>query len=186
MLDPIGFICNYLATTGNGFLLMTHDSSPAQQSAQTEGKLDLDRFLPYRLNYLAERISAELAEFYQQRYSLTVAQWRVLAWLSHSDVLTAKQIRDATNMDKARVSRAVQALVERGLINRSPSNHDQRHHDLHLTHEGHVLLAKLIPEAQAWEAELVANLTAGEHEQLMRLITKLERQLDRLESSHSD
>ncbi|MBB3184487.1 DNA-binding MarR family transcriptional regulator [Halomonas fontilapidosi] len=143
-------------------------------------ELDLNQFLPYRLNRLADRISDELERMYAQRYGLNVAQWRVLAWLSHCDDLTAKKVCTYTNMDKARVSRAVQALVDRGLVTRTPSAKDQRVHDLHLTREGVALLSRLIPEAQHWEAELVATLSAGEYRDLLNAMGKLERQLERI------
>ncbi|WP_163557822.1 MarR family winged helix-turn-helix transcriptional regulator [Halomonas sp. NO4] len=160
-----------------------------REGAQGEGpalgqpakqELDLNQFLPYRLNSLADRISQALAQLYEERYQLNIAQWRVLAWLSHCDELSAKQICEATRMDKARVSRAVQALEERGLISRRPSPRDQRLHELRLTEPGQALLAELLPEAQAWEAELVATLTAGEYRDLLNIMRKLERQLERL------
>ncbi|MDR9438692.1 MAG: MarR family winged helix-turn-helix transcriptional regulator [Halomonas sp.] len=147
---------------------------------QGPGQLDLNQFLPYRLNRLADRISDELERMYAQRYDLNVAQWRVLAWLSHCDDLTAKKVCTYTNMDKARVSRAVQALVDRGLVTRTPSARDQRVHDLHLTRDGAALLSHLIPEAQDWEAELVATLSAGEYRDLLNAMGKLERQLERI------
>jgi DNA-binding MarR family transcriptional regulator len=150
------------------------------EELRTKAELDLNQFLPYRLNSLADRISDELARMYQERFALNVAQWRVLAWLSHKDVLTAKQICEATRMDKARVSRAVQALVERNLIDRRSSLRDQRLHHLRLTESGRALLAELIPEAQAWEAELVATLSVGEYRDLLHAMGKLERQLERL------
>lgn len=147
----------------------------------TKPELDLNQFLPYRLNSLADRISEALAALYEERYQLNIAQWRVLAWLSHCDELTAKKICAYTHMDKARVSRAIQALEERGLITRTPSPDDQRQQDLHLTAAGQTLLARLIPEAQAWEAELVATLTAGEYRDLLNVMRKLERQLERID-----
>lgn len=150
-------------------------------SAGHRAELDLNQFLPYRLNRLADRISQALAELYAERYRLNVAQWRVLAWLSHCDDLTAKKVCAYTNMDKARVSRAIQALEDRGLITRTPSPRDQRLHDLHLTVEGQALLAELVPEAQAWEAELVATLSAGEYRDLLNVMRKLERQLERID-----
>ncbi|MDR5866948.1 MarR family winged helix-turn-helix transcriptional regulator [Halomonas koreensis] len=142
---------------------------------------DLERFLPYRLNHLADRISQALARLYETRHDLSVAQWRVLAWLHHREELTAKEIRDATRMDKAKVSRAVQALEARGLIRRRPSPRDQRVQDLRLTEAGRALLAELIPEARAWEAELVAPLSVAEYRELLDVMGRLERQLARLE-----
>ncbi|MDZ7853875.1 MAG: MarR family winged helix-turn-helix transcriptional regulator [Halomonas sp.] len=152
----------------------------AEAGLPTRQELDLNQFLPYRLNRLADRISDELERMYAQRYELNVAQWRVLAWLSHCDDLTAKKVCTYTNMDKARVSRAVQALVDRGLVSRTPSVRDQRVHELHLTGDGAELLSRLIPQAQDWEAELVATLSVGEYRDLLNAMGKLERQLERM------
>lgn len=157
----------------------TNEAGDPEQSPRPE--LDLNQFLPYRLNSLADRISHALSRIYDQRFSINVAEWRVLAWLSHRDELTAKQVCEFTDMDKARVSRAVQSLDERGLIRRTPSTTDQRVQQLHLTPAGETLLGKLIPEAHAWETELVSTLTASEYRDLFNTMSKLERQLERLE-----
>nr|WP_297403513.1 MarR family winged helix-turn-helix transcriptional regulator [uncultured Marinobacter sp.] len=151
--------------------------SNVQLSARPE--IDLNQFLPYRLNRLADCISDKLSQLYAEKYGLNVAQWRVLAWLSHGDNLTAKAICVHTNMDKVRVSRAIQSLEERKLLVRSPSPGDQRLQVLNLSDAGQKLLAKLIPQAQAWEAELVGVLTSGEHRDLFNIMGKLERQLER-------
>jgi len=145
--------------------------------ASTGSRFDLNQFLPYRFNRLADRVSEQLAHLYESSYSLTIAQWRVLAWLNQHEVLTAKQIRDATRMDKARVSRAVQSLAERALISRSPDHQDQRAHHLRLTSEGRALLDKLLPEARSWEASLLASLSVAERDALLAAMTKLEHAL---------
>ena len=90
------------------------------------------------------------------------------------------QVCAYTNMDKARVSRAIQSLEDRGLISRTPSQQDQRLHDLQLTDAGQALLNKLVPEAQAWEAGLVSTLSVGEYRDLLNTMRKLERQLERI------
>ncbi|HAA44050.1 MAG: MarR family transcriptional regulator [Halomonas sp. 54_146] len=151
---------------------------PLASSARAE--LDLNQFLPYQLNRLADRISQALEELYAESYQLNIAQWRVLAWLSHCDDLTAKKVCAYTNMDKARVSRAIQSLEDRGLISRTPSTQDQRLHNLQLTDAGQSLLNKLVPEAQAWEADLVSTLSVGEYRDFLNIMGKLERQLERI------
>ena len=146
---------------------------------------DLNQFLPYRLNRLADQVSEQLAHLYESSYSLTIAQWRVLAWLNQCGVLTAKQIRDATRMDKARVSRAVQALADRELISRSPDQQDQRAHHLRLTAAGNDLLKRLLPEAQAWEASLLSTLTSAERRSLLQAMAKLETALGNSDAATS-
>lgn len=145
-----------------------------------ETELDLTGFLPYRLNNLAERISNALSSIYARQFGINIAEWRVLAWLSFRRVLTAKEICGFTNMDKAKVSRAVHRLESRGLIRRAPAEEDQRRHHIRLTPEGIQLLESLIPAARAWDASLVEALTPEEYDQLFHLIDKLERRLTRM------
>jgi DNA-binding MarR family transcriptional regulator len=146
----------------------------------SESELDLNRFLPYRMNRLADCISDKLSTLYGRHYALNVAQWRILAWLGYDENLTAKMICRYTNMDKVRVSRAIQSLEERNLLIRSPSPQDQRVHVLILTDAGQRLLAELIPQAQAWETELLSVLTSNEYRDLFSIMDKLERQLELL------
>lgn len=136
--------------------------------------LDLEAFLPYRLSNLAERISQSLSTIYAQQYDLTIAQWRVLAWLQQIQPLTAKRICQLTAMDKARVSRAISQLVERRLVRRRRDATDQRTLWLTLTAEGDDLLASVIPRALSWESALIANLSATEYREFFRLLAKLE------------
>lgn len=154
-------------------------SSEAGPAAKPE--LDLNQFLPYRMNRLADCISDKLSRLYGKHYALNVAQWRILAWLGQDENLTAKTISSYTNMDKVRVSRAIQSLEERGLLIRTPSPQDQRVHVLMLSDAGRKLLAELIPQAQAWEADLLSVLTSNEYRDLFNIMDKLERQLGRRE-----
>ena len=158
----------------------TRDSTEAD-TADVIPELDLQQFLPYRFNRLAERISASLSHIYRERFSVSVPEWRVLAWLSQRESLTATDICQRAYMDKATVSRAIQKLQKRGLLSRTPSEEDQRGLVLNLTPDGEALLAELFPKAHDWEARLVNTLTAQEYRDLLHLLGKLERQLTRMD-----
>lgn len=142
--------------------------------------LDLDQFLPYRLNRLAERTSEALFARYGDRFAINVAEWRVLAWLSRGTSLTAREISQRTHMDKVRVSRAIKALETRKLLLRRPSEHDQRAQLLHLTDSGEALLNELIPEARRFEDELLGTLTGLQYRDLLDSMQALEKRLDQL------
>ena len=43
--------------------------------------LELEMFLPYRLNRLADAVSREFSKIYRDRYGLTRPEWRTLAGL---------------------------------------------------------------------------------------------------------
>ena len=53
-----------------------------EENAPKKGsKLDLFRFVPFRLNRLAAEVSSALSVEYQERYGLDIPEWRVLATL---------------------------------------------------------------------------------------------------------
>ncbi|MDR5906727.1 MarR family winged helix-turn-helix transcriptional regulator [Franzmannia qiaohouensis] len=143
-------------------------------------ELQLEQFLPYRLAHLAERISQSLAQIYAREFELSIAEWRILAWLHQRSSLTASQICELTDMDKARVSRAVKSLGERELLARQRTHRDQRSMRLSLTEAGQALMAEAIPLALAWEGELVDALSGAEYRDLFRLLNKLDARLDQL------
>ena len=70
-------------------------------------QLDLDRFLPYRLSVLSNRISTSVAQMYSEHFQLTITEWRVMAILGRYPDLSANEVAQRSAMDKVAVSRAV-------------------------------------------------------------------------------
>src|SRR3546814_15814352 len=59
---------------------MPDDPSTAG-TAPSHAVLDLERFLPYRLSVLSNRVSQTIADFYVERLGLAVTEWRVIGGL---------------------------------------------------------------------------------------------------------
>ena len=81
-----------------------------------QDRLQLEQFLPYVLNRLADRVSEDMSALYTRDYGLTVPEWRIVANLAEHQTLNARTIVSLTGMEKTKVSRAVSALDQRGLI----------------------------------------------------------------------
>ncbi|MCR6644506.1 MAG: MarR family winged helix-turn-helix transcriptional regulator [Terricaulis sp.] len=79
-------------------------------------RLVLEQFLPYRLSILSNRVSRAIAARYAKAFDLTIPEWRIIAVLGRSPGLSAKDIAEATEMDKVAVSRAVARLSAAGRI----------------------------------------------------------------------
>lgn len=135
--------------------------------------LRLGSFLPYVLNNLAERVSANLSRIYADEYQLSIPEWRVLANLAEHRTLNARQIVSFTTMEKSKVSRAVSNLTERGLISQQRAEGDSRAKDLMLTSAGKALYASIVPKVLAWERELLDEMSSGEYRDLLYLLDKL-------------
>lgn len=136
-------------------------------------ELQLESFLPYLVNNLADRISNGLSRIYAGGYGLSIPEWRVLANLAEHGVLNAKQIVTTTGMEKSKVSRAVKNLTERGLILQRRKEEDNRARDLALTAAGVALYGDLVPHALAWEGQLLDCLSVSEYRDFMYLLGKL-------------
>lgn len=147
----------------------------AAATASPQAPIVLERFLPYRLNVLAGVVSNALAQIYEERFGLTIPGWRVVATLGQYGVRTARDIAGHGLMHKSTVSRAVSALEARGLVRRNGNPDDMREELLVLTPAGRAVYDALAPEALAFEARLLAALTAGERKALFGLVERLDR-----------
>ncbi len=135
--------------------------------------LRLSEFLPYRLSIASNAVSDRVAAVYQARFGLKVPEWRVIAVTAEHGRITQAGLVVATHMDKMTVSRAVAALVTRGLLSRTPAG-DRRTLELGLTDEGEALYAEISPLALRMEEELFSSFSAAERAQLMDLLKRTE------------
>jgi DNA-binding MarR family transcriptional regulator len=139
-----------------------------------DAELKLDAYLPYRLSVASNAVSGLIARAYQDRFGLTVPQWRLICVLAEDGGLTQGQIVARTVMDKVTVSRAAQGLLKRHLIARSEHHADGRSHVLALTEAGAGLHGEIAPMALTYEAALIAGLAPDEVAQLKRLLSRLQ------------
>ncbi|WP_324828249.1 MarR family winged helix-turn-helix transcriptional regulator [Qipengyuania zhejiangensis] len=130
-------------------------------------------FLPYQLSIASNAVSTRIAEQYRKRFALKTTEWRIMAVLGDSGVLTQRQLSQMTLMDKVPVNRACKNLEERGLVLRSPNARDGRSHLLELTTEGRAVHAGIMPLALKIEEELFAVLDDGEREALRDMLARV-------------
>jgi DNA-binding MarR family transcriptional regulator len=136
--------------------------------------LKLDSFLPYRLSVASNAVSRLIAGAYQERFGLTVPQWRLVAVLKEYPGSTQQDLVGLTLMDKVAVSRAAGVLEARGLIARTADERDGRAWQLSLTAQGARLHGEVAPLARAYEDQLIEGLALEEVEQLEGLLRRIE------------
>ena len=136
--------------------------------------LELDRFLPYRLSVLSNRISQDLAGLYAERFDLSVTEWRVLAVLGRYPNLSANEVAERTAMDKVAVSRAVTSLLAGVRLKRRTHGADRRRSVLALSAKGLRVYDEIVPLALAYEQRLLEGLPDDERTALHRLLSRME------------
>jgi DNA-binding MarR family transcriptional regulator len=147
-------------------------------------RLDLFRFVPFRLNRLAAEVSNALSGEYLVRYGLDIPGWRVLATLGfRNEACSAQYISDCTRTHKSTISRAVTVLLERQVIERVENVEDRREFRLRLTRKGRALYEELIPRLLCKEQEILSCLSAQERKQFAALLGKIEKSLELVQTS---
>ncbi len=136
--------------------------------------LILQKFLPYRLSVLSNRISQAIADRYVEKFSLTLPEWRMIAVLGEESDLSAAEVSQRTAMDKVAVSRAVKTLLATGRLERHFSNDDRRRSVLSLSDKGRKVYQKVLPLALSYEAMLLSGLSAEEQGFLGNILDKLD------------
>ena len=137
--------------------------------------LELERFLPYRLSILSNRISQAIARDYQSRFDLSMTEWRVMAVLARYDGegLSASEVAARTEMDKVAVSRALTRLVEARRVSRRAHDGDKRRSVLRLSAAGWKVHDTVAPLARAHERSMLARLDPDEQRALLAILDKL-------------
>ena len=146
----------------------------SEQTGPSHAVLELDRFLPYRLSVLSNRISQDIARLYAERFALSVTEWRILAVLGRYPGLSATQLAERTAMDKVAVSRAVTSLLACGRLKRRLHGADRRRSVLQLSAKGYQVYDEVAPLALAYEQRLLEGLQADERAALDRLLARME------------
>jgi len=147
-------------------------------------RLDLFRFVPFRLNRLAAEVSAALSSEYQERYGLDIPEWRVLATLGfRNDACSAQYVAHCTRTHKSAISRAVAALLRRQLVERVENEDDRREYRLRMTRKGKALYEELIPRLLRKEQQILSCLSAQERKDFALMLGKIENSLDLVQTS---
>ena len=158
--------------------------SREETAPKTSERLDLFKFVPFRLNRLAAEVSSALSVEYQERYGLDIPEWRVLATLGfRNEACSAQYIAHCTRTHKSTISRAVTALMKRQMVERVENADDRREFRLRLTRKGKTLYEELIPRLLRKEQEILSCLSAPERKQLALLLGKVEKSLDLVQTS---
>jgi len=138
-----------------------------------DDQLILENFLPYRLAILSHTVSTTIAHVYDERFSLSIPEWRVIAVLGRYPGLSAVEVAERTLMDKVAVSRAVTKLIKNGRIDRQFADADRRRSILNLSDEGRRVHNEVAPLALKFERELLAGLDEEERDTLDTIMDRL-------------
>ena len=135
--------------------------------------LILEEFLPYRLAVLSHTVSNKIAGVYEERFKVSIPEWRVIAILGRFPGLSAVEVAQRTMLDKVAVSRAVTKLIKSGRLDREFADADRRRSILNLSEEGKRIHDEIAPLALQFERDLLHGIADEDYESFNLVMERL-------------
>ncbi len=139
--------------------------------------LDLDRYVPAFVTFIANKLSNSATTFYQRKFGVNVTEWRIMSLLAIEAGIPASRICHVIGFDKGPVSRTLALLQKRGLVAIRTDPDDGRSHSISLTAKGRATHDRVIVAALDRERRLLSCLNKDEQEVLIDLLRRIHENL---------
>ncbi|MBB3175758.1 MarR family winged helix-turn-helix transcriptional regulator [Variovorax sp. Sphag1AA] len=145
-----------------------------------ESRRPLDDLLLYRLSRLLSVAGSMVIRICEGRFRITRREWRLIATLASRGELSSSGLAEHAQLDRARTSKAIGSLVEKGLIARSHPAGDRRQVLLCLTERGRNLYDELFPLVTRINADLLGALDDDAISHLDESLARLQLHAERM------
>ena len=146
-------------------------SSPVSDAVQGDGSLE--RALTYRLHVLHKLTDLDSQHAYPQQAGLSLSDGRCLAAIGAFAPLSIKDLAQRANLNKGQASRAAQALVDQGLVDKADSPSDGRGVVLTLTPQGQSVWERTMALIEQRNHDIFGCLQPKEQAVLSDLLDRL-------------
>jgi DNA-binding MarR family transcriptional regulator len=143
---------------------MTKSAALRQRTDGTEAAqpaMDLDRFVPYLLNRIANRLNLDLLEALRP-LGVTQARWRVLAVLMARDGRSMTELSVYCVIEQSSLSRVVDQMERDGLAERRARPGDSRVTEVFITDHGRRIFETVQPVALQQAERALAGFSPEE------------------------
>ena len=124
------------------------------------------------------RYYARILGIFDKKYlgvDFSVTEVRIIGEIGRNSTLTAKELAQYLSIDKGDMSRMLQNLERKGLIERVKSATDAREKSLHLTEEGRNLNVILEEKADQRILRQIADINEADYQELLEAMENIER-----------
>jgi len=124
-----------------------------------EGGIIVDNALGFWVHRVYQASRNEMFRAFRERgEEITPEQWAVLIRLWERDGRSQSDLSDATFRDRPTMSRILDGMEERDLVERHVDPEDGRARSIHLTRRGRELRKKLVPVVQRLVERMVQGI----------------------------
>jgi DNA-binding MarR family transcriptional regulator len=139
--------------------------------------LNLDKYVPAYLTYLAGKISNSASATYRPKFGVGITDWRIMALLATEPWIAAGRVCDVIGLDKAAVSRSVHGMKSDGIVVVQRIEDDQSRQLIALTRKGLNLHDRIVKLSLARERHLLKNFSAAERKMLINFLSRMHAQV---------
>ena len=118
------------------------------------------------------RVRYQVHTFAAEDYDLTGQQFHILRRI-RSGAISVSQLAEAKRISRPAISRSVEVLVKKNLINRTQNPQDRRNIRLALTEEGQALFDEVFGKVGQWMEEKLSTLDDEELEAISQALRTL-------------
>jgi MarR family transcriptional regulator, temperature-dependent positive regulator of motility len=142
-------------------------------------------WLSGRFNIVAMSFNEAVYGMIEAKYGLSRPDYVIVFSVALRSEVAASEISLSTGFPKNTLSRAVNRMAKARYITRSSQKDDRRFRTLRLTERGRALIQDTVPGIIAFEAEMMADLSAEERRTLSELLSRLAIGALRAAQSHT-
>lgn len=143
--------------------------------------VDLERYAPALLNWIATKISRGASQHYLEVFGVGIEVWRCLLLLAIEESISAQQVSRIIGMDKSSVSRCFKSMQAKGLITLGLDAADGRVRIATITAKGRELHDRMVGVALERDRALLSALTDAERDTLFALLWRVHENLPTVE-----
>lgn len=154
---------------------------PARDMADAPHVVDLERYVPAFLTWIANKLSRGASQHYLRVFDVGIETWRCLVLLAIHESISAQQVSKVIGMDKASVSRCFKGMQAKGYITLSLDADDGRVRIATLTKKGRATHDRIMGMALERERALLDVLSKEERNLLIMLLKRLHENLPAVE-----
>lgn len=159
----------------------TTDASDTASVSGAPDVVDLERYVPAFLTWIANKLSRGASQHYLSVFDVGIETWRCLVLLAIQGSISAQQVSKIIGMDKASVSRCFKGMQSKGLIEMGLDADDGRLRIATLTRKGRTLHDQILGIALERERAFLSVLSETERETLIGLLRRLHENLPAVE-----
>jgi DNA-binding MarR family transcriptional regulator len=131
-----------------------------------------------RYSFLLDKTARRVKQYAKQRFrelgwTITIDQWAVLKQLYDKGEVNQRELATNTFKDHPTMTRIIDLLKDKGLIERKPHPGDRRSFIVALTVEGKTMVEECLPEVQKIRMKAWDNLSEKDFREFKRILESI-------------